>query len=168
MSLIEEALRRLNDPLLKETSPAPPPTRQRPGEERAAAHSWPTASPARPSSAVNPLHLVVIAIAILTTALFIGGAFWLGRTLPGMSASVDKSPAAPAPQETIPPPPTPQEPEVTLTGIVVGAGAPYAVLNGSIAAVGDRVGAFNVQEIVEGAVTLRKDDGEELVLRTKR
>ena len=160
MSLIEEALRRLNDPLLKDAGTPPPITRERPAEERPAAHSWPVTSQPPSSLTANPLSLVALSIAVLTTALLIGGAFWLGHTLPGTAAAPEVPPA----QETAPL----QEPEPQLTGIVVGAGAPYAVIDGTIAGLGERVGAFTLQEIVEGAVTLRRDDGTELVLRVKR
>jgi hypothetical protein len=164
MSLIEEALRRLNDPLLKETAP---PT---PAGAPAPAHPW-QVSPQTPSGSrpraltANPLQLVALSIGVLTTTLLIGGAFWLGRILSGASTQAAAVSAAATAQETVPPP---QEPEPKLTGIVVGGGAPYAVINGTIAGLGDQVGAFRLQEIVEGAVTLRRDDGTELVLRAKR
>jgi hypothetical protein len=172
MSLIEEALRRLNDPLVKVPDTAPAPAKKRPDEQRAAAHSWPVDTSATPRLSAKPLQLVALSIAILTTALVIGGAFWLGRALPEMPGSASQPTPAPAlsPAAAQDPVPAPrlQEPEPKLTGIVVGGGAPYAVIDGAVAGVGDRVGAFTLHEIVEGAVTLRRDDGEELVLRTKR
>ena len=128
MSLIEEALRRVQDPLLPTVqSPPKPSAAPAPGQPTAqpaqpTAHSWPTAvaSPAasaRPAASTatttNALMIVAIAVLALTIALIAGGIFWFGsRTHEGQTAERSDSvgPAgteqpivqrgAPAPSET--------------------------------------------------------------------
>ena len=95
MSLIEEALRRMKDPILT-AQPAPPSTApKRKPDDTPAAHSW--SAMARPASAqprtINALIGVTLAVLTLTAVFLAGGAFWLSRTL-------SKSQAAPIPVVT--------------------------------------------------------------------
>jgi len=55
-----------------------------------------------------------------------------------------------------------------LSGVVEGLGQPYAVINGEIISVGERVGDATLVEIAEGSVRLRLPDGGEIVLRVNR
>ncbi len=228
MSLIEEALRRVKDPLLAPPSPAPP--QQQPPAPPA--HSWTPeeAPPARSNSPLKslvspqtPTSLVAVGVAVLalTVVLLTGGVFWIGATLHSGGAPAPTAeapdvapeavveepavlePPADAPQPAKPPAasapalprlriqePTPQTwpklqtspivftpnplgrlrrkapPQpLVLNGVVEGLGDPYAVINGSIVGLGERVGELTLQAITNGTVTLRSDDGEDTVLR---
>lgn len=55
-----------------------------------------------------------------------------------------------------------------LSGVVEGLGQPYAVINGEIVGVGERVGDATLVEIAQGSVRLRLSDGREIVLRVSR
>ena len=164
MSLIEEALRKIKDPLL----PQPPPGI--PASPPPPAHSWVAEAPAQGLSPtprrLNPLLAVAAAIAALTAVLTFWGAFWMARAI-GRSPAASV-PASPAAASSAPEPaPTPR-PVPELHGVVEGVGEPYAVINGAIVGVGDRIEDLTVRRVEDGTVTLRRDDGEELVLRVKR
>lgn len=218
MSLIEQALRRLQDPMLPRVSEAPPtaqepapsreprPTASQPrlaelpvgrGEEQPA-HSWPVTSSAPRDASGTPstmiLTLLVGLVLIMTVALLVGGAWWLGRmaphpapqpsvvVLPSLQTSPLTAPGDPrASGERTPRAPLPgvkprrralasrQPPALLLSGVVEGTGEPYAVINGAIVGVGDQVGGFRLVAIADGtARLLRLDGGEELVLRVPR
>jgi hypothetical protein len=141
-----------------------------------------------------PLAAVALAVLALTAALVIGGAFWMGRTLATTTPHADRAPApasshAQAPTVSDAKPPAPAEPQaeetarprrapahaeapdpsgLVLSGIVEGLGDPYAVINGLIVGVGERVGDATLEQIAKGSVTLRHDDGRETVLRVPR
>ena len=152
MSIIEEALRRAQDPLTpKAQQPQAAGTEQQAPESRPAAHSWPAApsSPAAPStvSQTAPLTAVAVAVLMLTVALVVGGAFWMGRTLatqpraqatPTPATPALSQPAAPAAGTPQPDRPrmaeTKKEPRASLvlSGLVEGQGESYAVINGLI------------------------------------
>lgn len=205
MSIIEEALRRVQDPLLPPAKPSPAPTPDGPvePERRPAAHPWQPAAPSSPAAPTLqpqtlPLTAVALAVLLLTTALIIGGAFWMGRavtTAPRAgSAAVQASMTSPAPAliESQPPaepepgeakPAHPERPRsapqtsahasaktpgLVLNGVAEGLGDSYAVLNGLIVAVGERVGDATLEEIAQGSVTLRHDDGRRTILRVPR
>ena len=59
-------------------------------------------------------------------------------------------------------------PEFNVTGIVEGTGDPYAMINGSIVAVGETIGTATLTGISEGKVTLRLADGKETVVQVER
>ena len=89
-----------------------------------------------------------------------------------VASAVEQAPAPP------PPPPAPQAPpakprivapeRLVLTGVAEGRGEAYAMMNGSIVVVGDRIGEYTVMEIDEGSVRLQKSDGSETILRVPR
>jgi hypothetical protein len=195
MSLIEEALRRMQEPLLNlpSTQERTPKARRPAGApEPAPVHPWPVAPPAPGGSLEalrtgNPLLPTTLAVVILTVAMVVGGAVWFGQTLtrpqaaPSTAArrpsapTVPRSAASPAPLEETaadadaPAIPAPSAEEAfTLTGVVEGVGEPYAVINGAIVAVGERVGHATLLAVANGAVQLRLDTGEERVLRVPR
>ena len=195
MSLIEEALRRVQDPALQGTQTAPraPAQPQAPSQRAPArpakaepsselnvgvsAYPWPmtppTAAPAfgTPSSktVTAPLLAVAIAILALTAVLAIGGAFWMGRALGGTAPQ-----SAPVVISRPMPPPAPTEHaesvagRLVLNGIVEGSGKPYAVINGTIVGIGEQYQDFTLLEISNGVARLRRVDGNELLLRISR
>ena len=180
MSLIEEALCRVKDPLVPPSSMAKAPRKAASAQTPATTHSWPTASapsvsqPATPAPAAL-LTMVTIAILGLTAALIFGGAIWMWRTMNG-NARVESAMMAPdtasprtQPASTIPSVVSTNSPyEFNLTGIVEGSGEPYAVINGSIVAAGETVGTATLVNIGQGTVTLRLANGKETVLRVSR
>ena len=180
MSLIEEALRRVKDPLVPPATTAKPPQKAASAQAPATAHSWPTTpspAPSQPAAAAPAALLTMVTIAILglTAALIFGGAIWMWRTLNG-NARVDSA-AEPAlnttvpraqPASATPAVSTNSPPEFNLTGIVEGSGEPYAVINGSIVATGETVGTATLLDIGQGTVTLRLANGKEAVLRVSR
>ncbi|MBI3331119.1 MAG: hypothetical protein HYZ96_03295 [Candidatus Omnitrophica bacterium] len=196
MSLIEEALRRVHDPLIAPRPAAPPvsPPAATPPTQAAPAHPWPTMPPAdisSPSPAprrVTTSLAVALALCVLSAVLVIGGAFWMGqvvgRPTPAAPEPKPLTPAGPAPTAAPFPKPaplqeiprlsipgvkkaSPQE-QYVLSGVVEGDGEPYAVINGMIFGVGERVGNATVMEIANGAVKLLQSNGKELILRVPR
>lgn len=212
MSIIEEALRRLQDPLLHpaqkpqaEAPVVPPPVKP---VEPKPIHSWPTAVAPTPTPTPLPysptlLAAAVAAIILSSLAVLAGGAWWLGHLSRAPSAPASTIPAPtlaamtaiPRPQQ---PAPTDEEPtdeaqrerpmnavslppvpstihpianlsdELVISGLVVGGGESYAVINGAIVAVGDQIGDFTLVEITKGAARLRRTDGSEVALRVPR
>ncbi|MBI4003658.1 MAG: hypothetical protein HY353_01430 [Candidatus Omnitrophica bacterium] len=180
MSLIEEALRRVKDPLVPPASTPPKTPRKAAVPQTPTAHSWsttPPPSPVQPAAATPTALLTMVTIAILglTAALIVGGAVWMWRTLntgnpPAASPVTSARTGAPVTNVQPEPPAAAPEakPEFNLTGIVEGLGEPYAVINGSIVAVGETVGQAVLLDIGEGTVKLRLADGKEAVLRVAR
>ena len=112
MSLIEEALRRLDDPLLSpEQTQKPPPSKPSspplaPAPAPTSVHPWPPTSIPSSTPIVVPatspvLAAVVAAIVVLTVALLVGGAWWMGHAS-GWSQPVVPA-VAPPPPAAIPP-----------------------------------------------------------------
>lgn len=189
MSIIEEALRRVQDP-----NAAPAPAVQAPPKTpetqlEPAAHSWSTTPPSttlpRPAQQSAPVSLWMIALAVLgLAAVWLSGSVtWMKRTLTPTPAA----PAAPAPQTiastparpaaiVAPPvsiaPPTRHPPSpassFVLSGVVHGAGEPYAMINNAIIGVGERIGEATVIEVGEQRVRLRLADGTETALEIPR
>ena len=189
MSLIEEALRRMKDPIV----PADPKTAQLPpktkAEEAAPAHSWPTTTPPSsttpiPATQTNALVVVAAAILILTGILVVGGVVWtrqvlsqrISRVSPQASTSSTDSPASRAkPNAAAGMNPRQgatatgsQQDGLTLSGIVEGSGESYAVINGVIVGVGEQVEGATLLEIANGSVRLLRADGREVTLSVPR
>ncbi|MBI4342512.1 MAG: hypothetical protein HY599_04005 [Candidatus Omnitrophica bacterium] len=195
MSLIEEALRRVQDPVVSSQQAAPPKPARKEAKEPAEtpAHSWPAAPPTPASGApaqraTNALMAVAVVVMALTVALIAGGAMWMIRMGDGSApasvqppppalqpavetpmsepARMSDVPTAAAPVERLAPPtPLAQQDELRLSGIVEGVGDPYAVINGGIVGLGERVGRFTLVAIHNGAAVLRRDDGTDTILR---
>lgn len=189
MSLIEEALRRVKDPLVPPASSAPEKPAKKPRQAQVsqatpAAHSWspsPAASASRtPSSSLAPFTMVTLAVLALTAALIFGGAVWMWQTLNGnQSSTVSDKPATSEPSDsndansddatqTAHTAAKKLAQEFNVTGIVEGSGDPYAMINGSIVAVGETIGSATLTGISEGTVTLQLADGKETVVRVQR
>ena len=186
MSLIEEALRRIQDPILtKHDAAAQAPPKPAPKSEPApAAHSWttspPLSLPSAPSMA-NPLLAVSFSVLALTAVIVLGGTFWIGHQMvmrptpivinePAERSQPRERPAAPLVQSVTPAPAvTPASGDgFTLSGIVEGMGESYAVINGLIVGAGERVGDATVLDVANGVVKLRRENGRELVLSVPR
>jgi hypothetical protein len=130
--------------------------------------------------------MVTLAVLALTAALIFGGAVWLWQTLnghrwatPGSASPVSPEEMAVHPVSSISsaadpaakparPASTEMAQEFNVTGIVVGSGDPYAMINGSIVALGETIGSATLTGISEGMVTLRLADGKETVVRVER
>lgn len=221
MSLIEEALRRLQDPPIAPDGSLPRPSRpqsQAPAAAEpagtAASRPWPTDLGTGLSSTGHPMALLLVTLVsvvlIFGVALFLGGAWWVSRTLsqipsppssrliasttlnsfppqeaiavqpaaPAPAADADAPPAAPAAEDIVLETQTeapekaaavsPPEASYTISGIVEGVGESYAVINGAISAVGDRLADYTIVEIKKGSARLRRDDGSEITLRVPR
>ena len=190
MSLIEEALRRLKDPVIP-AQPTPPKAAPKTTPDDARAHAWSAAPPltTRPSPShpqtTNVLLAVTLAVLALAALLIASAAFWMGRALIAPQQAAPTAAPEPAPpKEQAPPaaseaPPTATETkapdatpatsdqakeELVLTGIVEGSGEPYAVINGSIVGVGEQVKGSTLLEIGKGTVKMRRPDGTETAL----
>ncbi|MBI2104887.1 MAG: hypothetical protein HYT90_04835 [Candidatus Omnitrophica bacterium] len=194
MSLIEQALRRVQDPMVGQGPPAPavsPPAAAPPPTQAAPAHSWPTtpagAPPASPAPVrVNTLMAVALGLFALSAVLVIGGAFWMGRAVGRPAPSAPEptplsstTPTAvpfpkPAPLKELPRlsipwvKRAPLQEQYVLSGLIEGTGEPYAVINGMIFGVGERIGNATVVEIGNGAVKLLQPNGKETVLHLPR
>jgi len=153
MSLIEEALRRVQDPVVKSmpwpTTSVPQPL----AKTLPAGRSKHTS----PFSLSQSLILVAIAVAMLSLGLAIGALFWIR----GMRTQSQRVPA-PAPILSN------SSDGLIVTGVVEGLGQPFAVINGAIVAVGERIREHTLLEIANGIVRLRRPDGEEVLLRVPR
>ncbi|MBI4343790.1 MAG: hypothetical protein HY601_03130 [Candidatus Omnitrophica bacterium] len=189
MSIIEEALRRVQDPSVAPPPPtvhAPP---KAPEPPPAIAHSWPTAAPGavRPGEASAPMPLGMLAVAVLglTAILFFGGIKWSQRPPAPRQAVVPAAPqvaraAAPAPEPAPRPQPSPviqapaaavlaAAPSFALSGIIDGGSSEaYAVINNEIVRAGDRIGQATVAEVGRTTVRLRQADGTDTVLDIPR
>jgi hypothetical protein len=184
MSIIEEALRRAQG----QSAPGAPQTpasqlpKPAPSPDTRPAHSWQPTPAASPETGLRaaPLNLVALAVLLLTAALVIGGAFWMGRALPrasaarGATAGLAAHTASPAAAKTAAARPPAKRrtgtvsTAIVLSGVVEGVGESYAVINGEIYGVGERIGDATLGQIANGAVTLRHDNGRETVLRVPR
>ena len=183
MSLIDDALRRVQDPLaargLPETLPQAPDPTPAPQKKDSSVHSWPltpaakkpTEKPAEKQPRARFLTLIVI-------LLVAGAAFSWVAAKPWLKPA--PSPTNPAKQQRKLNLKTSQtslsEPEETadpakiyqLTGVVVGVGEPYAMISGRIMAKGDLIGQATVTEIAESTVTLQLPDKTQIVLKVPR
>lgn len=177
MSMIEEALRRAQGPL----TPAPAPAPAAPATAGSAvqtppaapAHSWSPAAapePAAPLETRSPATiptLIVTSLVVGVSALVIGAAV-IGRAQtadrPAVTAAAPASPAGQATQAVAAPP----QDGLALSGIVLGGKDSYAVINGTIVLVGDRLDGYLVTEITEASVTLKDARGRTTLLQLSR
>jgi hypothetical protein len=175
MSLINDALKRARESQRKNPPSGTPPLR-------------PIESPARGGSG---WMLAVAAVLFLAAVcLFIGPA-WFGHKAalavtakaPEISAPppavapalmrphVDAAPvppavtnAAPPPAANTNPPPAAVEQALKIQGIIFSAAHPEAIVNGKAVNVGDRVGDFQVKEILRDSVVFQRPDGSQKTL----
>lgn len=184
MSLIDEALRRVKEPLLPGTaSPSSgSTTTPTPSPKIETAHSWTTTPAATmphrggPSHAPSTRIVTAMAIAVLmfTVVLVLGGISWLRGTMQPSQPipAADGHAVSRSPTEAAliaPPGLTAQAPsELVLSGVVEGLGEPYAVINGAVVGVGEDIAGLELTGIREGTVTLKRSNGQELTLQVTR
>jgi len=181
MSLIEDALRRVQEQASGKKNaetdvPAPPAAEA--GQQGASAHSWPTTPSPFAQPPAQQLNVVALAILAVTAGLLIGGVLWLGRTIARRPAAASGQEAQPAQTAVGTPAPSAQKParsdkafgsnEFVLSGVVLGLGDPYAVINGKIAGVGERIGGATLLAIASDSVTLRLANGKEQIVKVPR
>ncbi len=179
MSLIEQALRRAQDPGIPQAKDPPQPNQAEPAP-KPPIHPWQGPPPGRWSRA---LPLVAAATFAATGALIVIGALWIRATLARQAAQSPQPVAisaegrasvagpvfsAPAHPKPSPAPKRAQREEFILSGLIEGQGEPLAVINGEIVAVGDRIGSATFVGIVDGVARLRHDDGQEHSLQILR
>ncbi len=182
MSLIEEALRRVQDPKLAKTVAAPP---SQPSGEPSVAHSWPvtpmptvkTPSSTAPPRSIMPLAALLVGLAAGSWMI---GVAWLARSpQPVSTRSRSTQPHAATPSQPAPLPvasvaPSSSShrreasPSMVLSGVVVGRGDPYAMIDGRIVGIGEQVDGGTVEEITQQQVKLRLADSSEVVLQVAR
>ena len=177
MSLIEEALRRVQQEAAgsSEPRPAPAPRAAVKTDQPVSVHSWPTTEVlAAPSSARTKVK-GPLAVVALGAVLGIGISFWLERggrdetvrlQQVGGGSSALSAPSRPlrAPRAGIRAHPRDAN-ALVLSGIAAGPGQPYAVINGQVVGVGEFIGDSTLLEVTESAVRLRRPDGTEIILR---
>ena len=195
MSLIEEALRRVQDPVLTQepaVSTIPPSATAAPAAPSVAPAGVHSPTPrhdlgsSKPSAQPEsfPLPVSVAAGAMLIVALMLAAGFWIRHALQErdpsrvaprqpLGAPQPSAPRAAAPQRSQPKTPKPLQKRssgeaLVVSGIVEGLGQSYAVINDKIVGVGESVEGSTLLTIANGAVTLRRPDGSELTLRVGR
>lgn len=188
MSVIEEALRRAQDPILSEAegSPAtPPPSRAGASRERplVLAHSTPgpDVSPLSRWARPFPSRALVAALTIggIAAVLIIGGTAWRRMSStphpmppPASASTVDEARPTRAPSSVVPATAergaTASRQAFLLTGVAEGNGEPYALINERIVRVGEAVGDATLVRVANGSVTLRHANGTETVLQVPR
>lgn len=153
----------------------------------------PTQTTPSPTSQ-NALIIVTVASLTLTVILVVGVSFWLGHTLGDRAPTSPTTPlltttsTTPNPKSINSPPqinklmpkalsPIQSSPiaaqvapqtELIMTGVVVGAGEPFAMINDKIVSVGEVVGGMTVIEIQAGSVLLENGSGETKYIRVPR
>ena len=186
MSLIEDALRKVQDPITR-LDPKPTTQPQNAAQpstiEPPAVHSWTAPSsmqtPSKPRHPLNVLLLVAVAVFALTLVLVVWGSIWIGHLL-GITSPVAMLSPQPHPATAVTSSPMPTHPVAApsveaelsqthflLSGVVEG-GEPYAVINGTVVGIGEQIEGATVAEVANGSVTLRRQDGSELQLRVPR
>jgi hypothetical protein len=164
MSLINDALKRARE-------------KQRNNPPSGAPPLPPVESPARGGTG---WILAAAAILFLAAASLILGPALVGhKTPPTVAAKSPEIPApppaeaAPAPAtntlpppatNTNPPPAAPVEQLPRLQGVIFNAASPLAIVNGKTVGVGDRVGDFQVKQILKSSVIIQRPDGSQKTL----
>ena len=192
MSLIEEALRRVQDPVTGTTVQPRPAARQPKQESSSTTGALPTTTSlpagnrttrhtavAAPVSAPVLMMLTTLAILIVSAVLVISASLWLKRAAQIQRTQHELRASPPAPV-------VPRQPEASkasassetarakpkpafvLTGIVEGRGEPYAIINGAIVRIGEQVQDATLRDITHGVVTLEHPDGTRTTLRAPR
>ena len=165
MSLIEEALRRVQEAGRAPERREPPAPLVQPPAPVTRTQGSPLATASRRSRAWRQAVLLGGG-----TALVVGLVVWRFRTLAGPDVATTHSPSPPVVESTLSPapqPPLPQplpQPHLELTGIVEGHGESFAIINGNIMRVGDTLDGATLLEVGGESARVHWGDGE-LVLR---
>ena len=161
MSLINDALKRARDSQQKNPPSGAPPLP-------------PVESPRRGGTGWILALAAILFLAAL--CLFIGPALFRHKAVPVTVVTAPVVPALPppvaAPVAKIAPPPVaityPPPPAVAaeqpprIQGIIFNATRPLAIVNGGIVNVGDRVGDFQVKQILKTSVVFQRPDGSQV------
>ena len=85
---------------------------------------------------------------------------------PAEAAPAPATNASPPPPDTNtnPPPAAPVEQLPKLQGVIFNAASPLAIVNGHTVGVGDRVGDFQVKQILKSSVLIQRPDGSQKTL----
>jgi hypothetical protein len=168
MSLIEEALRRVQDPA------APPPPAAAEAAKPQAAHSW-SVAPVAGARSTDALRPVAAGILLAGVAAAIAAALWWSRTAPSATGAPSAvapagaaAPSAVQPATSGPAAAAAPKEGLVLSGVVLGGGEPYAVINGVIVALGEQIEGATLERVEEGAAILRGRKGETMTLRVPR
>lgn len=102
----------------------------------------------------------------LSMLLMITGVLWLQRQPTIAPAPVAAAAAKPATSAAQTAATTDEGP--ALNGIVIGGAEPYAVINGTIVTVGDRIDGYLVSKITGSSVTLKDARGQTTLLQLAR
>lgn len=173
MSLIDDALRRVNDPTVKSVTEHPgKPAQAKPAElpdVMPQAHSWQPGTAPRPRATAQPRRPSAAGTGLAIAALFaIGSALLIQRHI----SARKQAHLANAHQDAEPvdakEPASNMRDGLLLSGIVEGNGAPYAMLNGAIVAVGESVQGWTLVEIGAGTARLRSRQGRDITLNVPR
>ena len=169
MSLINDALKRAREA-------------QRNHPPSGATPLPPVESPARGGTG---WILAVAAVLFLAAAVLVIGPSLFGNKTPPVAAAGVPKILAPPPAETAPvsasppvrvapvpatttnalaPPAAPVGQLPRLQGIIFNAARPLAIVNGKAVNVGDRVGDFQVKQILKGSVVVQRPDGSQTTL----
>ena len=165
MSLINDALKRARDTRQKNSPAGAPPLP-------------PVESPAR--GGTGWILAVAAVLSFAAACLFLGPALFRHNAAP---AAIVKAPEIPAPPpvDAVPvmpatvtnalPPPAPNtnpppatvvaEPLPKVQGIIFNAARPLAIVNGQTVNIGDRVGDFQVKQILQTSVLFQRPDGSQ-------
>ena len=149
-----------------------------------------SALPSHKGPTTQILMGVVVTILALTTLFLGGSALWMGRVLGHRqiaSGSTDRAQAISAERQileraqsslavqksaadsaTASSPSDESSQKWVVSGIVEGSGEPYALINGAVVGIGDRIGNATLLSISKGTVRLRHDNGLEQTLRVSR
>ena len=176
MSLINDALKRARDTQQKNPPAGAPPLP-------------PVESPARGST--GWILAVAAVLSFAAACLFLGPALFRHNAAPAAIVKAPEIPApppaeaapapAPPPADAVPvmpatvtnalPPPAPNtnpppatvvaEPLPKVQGIIFNAARPLAIVNGQTVNIGDRVGDFQVKQILQTSVLFQRPDGSQ-------
>ena len=157
MSLIDDALRRVNDPTKSDVASAPG------AEQPVLIHHWPVETARQIPARSSRRAVWILAVAGALAAVVVVGGWWSS----GRWTKLPTPPHASSASEPTAPASRPPE-EFVVSGIVEGLGEPYAVINGAIVGVGEQVGDATLIEITANTVRLRRPDGRETTAQLLR
>ena len=169
MSLINDALKRARESQRNNPPPGAPPLP-------------PVESPARGGTGWILAAAVVLFLA--AAGIVLAPSLFGRKASPAVATNVPKIPApppaataivpVPPPAEVapalattnnaVPPAAAPVEQLPRLQGVIFNAARPVAIVNGKAVSVGDRVGDFQVKQILKSSVVVQRPDGSQTTL----
>lgn len=188
MSLIDDALRRVQDPVANKELPSnkasfpekPVITQPAPKDSGAKPHSWTVGAFEKKIAGKIPAkHDARRSIVLLSASLITGvSVLWILSLLVANPLSISKEGAKPAAKTAIsdglqasPPlnaPAAAAKSRFKLNGVVTGKGETYAVIDGRIVSKGESIEDATIVGIEESSVILQLADGTQKVIRVPR